>query len=114
MAEKRFKYKQAKVHFSWNTAGNDKEETTIKVIWEYITNDNKTEKHTYNRTVAQVESFYIPFLRIVKGFDSMSNALLYVNDDYTKQLYLRLLEQSNDFFSFSGLDVREDGWSIKE
>ena len=109
---KRFKYKKAQVHFEWNES-KDNEETTIKIVWEYITHDDKKERHTYNRTTAQVESFYIPFLRIVTGIDSMSNALLYVNDEYTKNLYLRMLEHGVDFFSFTGLKLDNDSWAIE-
>lgn len=112
---KRFKYKKANIRFSWNKAVEDSaEETTVNVEWEFITNNDKKENHSYNRTVAQIESFYIPLIRVIKGYDSLTHALLYVNDEYARGIYLRLIEQGTDFITLSGIKVDEDGkWKLE-
>jgi len=110
LGQKRYKYKSANVNFSWNEQrGDTAEETTIKITWKFLTSGDKVEEHSYTRTVAQIDAFYIPLLRIVLGIDSISTALLYVNDTYAKGIYLRMIENGTDFLTFSGIKVNEDG-----
>lgn len=112
---KRFKYKKANIRFSWNKAVEDSsEETTVKIDWEFVDNNDKKENHSFNRTVSQVEAFYIPLIRVCKGYDSLTHALLYIHDEYARGIYLRLIEQGIDFLCFEGIEVKEDSsWCLK-
>jgi len=111
-----FKYKHAILTFAWNEldARTDKE-TTIKITWQYvIRRTGEIETCAYNRSPAQMEAFYLPLLRVIFGYDSMSHALMYVNDEHCKAIYLRLLEQGNDFVTVKGLKLDKDNkWSIE-
>lgn len=112
-----FKYSKAVLTFEWNTPDEQSHdmESTIKVTWQFVVRKTgETETHSYNRTTAQLEAFYLPLLRIILGLDSISNALLYVNDEHSKAVYGRLLEQGTDFFTVKGIEIKEDGtWQLK-
>lgn len=115
-----FKYKNAILTFEWGTeiqttATQSTAETLIKITWQYVVRrTGDIETHSYNRTTAQLEAFYLPLLRIILGLDSISNALLYVNDEHSKAVYGRLLEQGTDFFTIKGIKIKEDGtWQIE-
>lgn len=112
--EKRYRYKTANVHFSWNENSDPETETTIKIEWQYEMNNGKQEKHSYNRTTAQVEAFYVPLLRIIMGYDGVNSALLYLNDSYSKGMYLRIIEEGTGFLTFSGITLDKDNkWKIE-
>lgn len=111
-----FKYKNAILTFQWNEPDEQMSETTVKITWQFVVRKTgDVETHSYNRTTAQMEAFYLPLLRVILGYDSMSNALLYVNDEHSKNIYLRLLEQGTDFISVKGLKLDKDTnkWSIE-
>lgn len=110
------KYSSIILKFFWvDTDFSDQDKPIIAIQWKYISEvGGGVIEENYNRTMAQVEQSYLPLLRIVKGFDHVNMALLYVTDDSIRSVFLRIIETGKaDFITVKGITVNENGkWYI--
>jgi hypothetical protein len=98
----------------WSIDDNGSDDSKIEVVMDYLKKDKVLSTRRLYLSPNEIESFYVPIVRIVNGIDSMSHALLYVQDTYVKQAYLRMIDEGTHFLEIRGLKVTEEGkWSIE-
>jgi len=110
-----YKIKNVKMSFSWYvTAAKENENNSyIRVTYIQTLYDNSFVLKEFIRSVAQIEKFYIPLVRIALGIDSISHTMLYINEPFAKDVIFRIIENGISFLTVKGIRInKDDSWVI--
>ena len=112
-----YEYNKVKFHFFYDVDAKTHLQTEIWIRGYFHYTDNRSKepkefKHCYSSE--QIEKYFVPIISIKKGYDPITSSLLYLNDEYCKGFFKRIISEGTDWFEFSGIKVFPDGtWRIE-
>jgi hypothetical protein len=85
-------------------------ESIIKVVYTFT--DKKGESHTDNPDTYNLSEFIdnmLPVIKIVKGVDDISNALIYTKYKQMGPVMVRFLKEGTKWIKIKGIRFKKDG-----